>query len=234
MNSDLEALRITKPQLEKLTGLDISSVFMGGIVRPSTFRSLSRVFSLLVTECSVLMVVFIISLGLGLVIVRSFSSNDNVGILLLVVVSITLGSAIAWNFYQWRRYKTFRSLAHLLDEVDRHNDIIQAVQVMDELETVQAANLTLPNRAEVLLALEATRESLLSALMTERILRRHRPLIERRQELFSHIETHLTTLQTLHINNQASEYQQFLAEALDIGLAVQRELGSKRKENSSK
>ncbi|MEM9008952.1 MAG: hypothetical protein AAGE59_36270 [Cyanobacteria bacterium P01_F01_bin.86] len=228
MNSDLASLQITKPQLEKLTGLDIGTVFMGGVVRPSTFRSPQRVLSLLVTECSVLAVVFILCLGLGLVIARSLSSFDNVAVLLIIGVGITVGIAIAWNTYQWRRYKTFRSLAHLLDEVDRHNDIVQAVQVMDELETVQAANLGLPNRAEVLQALAATRDSLLSALMTERILRRHRPLIERRQELFSTIETNLTTLKTLHVNNQASEYQQFLEEALEIGLAVQRELEGKR------
>ncbi|MEO1298839.1 MAG: hypothetical protein AAFW75_24280 [Cyanobacteria bacterium J06636_16] len=127
-----------------------------------------------------------------------------------------------------RRYRTLRSLAHLLDEVDRHNDIVQALQVMDELGTVPAARQGLPNREEVLKALETTRDSLISALMTERILRRHRPLIERRQELFSNIETNLTTLHTLHVNNQASEYQQFLEEALEIGLAVQREIGSKQ------
>ncbi|MBE7379929.1 MAG: hypothetical protein F6J95_000780 [Leptolyngbya sp. SIO1E4] len=227
MNSDLEALRITKPQLEQLTGLDIGSVFMGGIIRPSTFRSARRLVSLLVTECSVLVVSFIICLGLGLVIIRNMSHSSNVMVLLFVVVGITLGSAIAWNLYQWRRYKTFKSLAHLLDEVDRHNDIIQAVQVMDELETVQAAGLKLPNRSEVVTALEATRESLISALMTERILRRHHHLIQRQQELFSSIETNLATLKTLHVNNQANEYQQFLEEALEIGLAVQQELEGK-------
>ncbi|MEL6381058.1 MAG: hypothetical protein AAFQ89_01015 [Cyanobacteria bacterium J06626_18] len=228
MNSDLESLRITKAQLEKLTGLDIGSVFMGGVVRPSTFRSVRRVLSLIVTEGSVLGVVFIICLGLGLVIARSLSSFNNVTVLLLIGLGITVVSAIAWNAYQWRRYRTLRSLAHLLDEVDRHNDIVQALQVMDELGTVPAARQGLPNREEVLKALETTRDSLISALMTERILRRHRPLIERRQELFSNIETNLTTLHTLHVNNQASEYQQFLEEALEIGLAVQREIGSKQ------
>ncbi|MGF1521090.1 MAG: hypothetical protein ACFBSF_02050 [Leptolyngbyaceae cyanobacterium] len=228
MNSDLDSLRITKPQLEKLTGLDIGTVFVGGVVRPSTFRSAQRVLSLIVTEGSALGVVFIICLGLGLVIARSLSSFDNVSWLLLIAVGCTVISAIAWNAYQWKRYKTLRSLAHLLDEVDRHNEIIQAVQVMDELETIQVANLGLPNRDEVLKALAATHDSLISALMTERILRRHRPLMERRQELFRNIETNLSTLQTLHVNNQASEYQQFLKEALAIGLAVQQELGRKR------
>ncbi|NER83240.1 MAG: hypothetical protein F6K42_27545 [Leptolyngbya sp. SIO1D8] len=224
MNADLEALRITKPQLEQLTGLDISSVFMGGVVRPSTFRSARRLLSLLVTECSVLGVIFIICLGLGLVIVRSWSDFANVAVLLISVAGITVAIAIAWNFYQWIRYQTLISLARLLDEVDRHNDIVQAVQVMDELETVQAASLKLPNRADVMMALQATRESLVSALMTERVLRRHRRFIQRRQALFSNIETNLMTLQTLQVNNQATEYQQFLQEALEIGLAVRQEM----------
>ncbi|MEO1298838.1 MAG: hypothetical protein AAFW75_24275, partial [Cyanobacteria bacterium J06636_16] len=100
MNSDLESLRITKAQLEKLTGLDIGSVFMGGVVRPSTFRSVRRVLSLIVTEGSVLGVVFIICLGLGLVIARSLSSFNNVTVLLLIGLGITVVSAIAWNAYQ--------------------------------------------------------------------------------------------------------------------------------------
>ena len=227
MKSDLEALRITKLQLETLTGLDIGSVFMGGVVRPSVFRSTRRFLSLLVTETSILVVIFIICLGLGLVIVRSWSGFSNIVLLLLVIAGITVTLAIAWNLYQWIRYKTFMPLACLLDEVDRHNDIVQAVQVMDELETVQAANLSLPNRTEVLTALEATRDSLISALQTERILRRHRQLIQRRQELFSSIETNLATLRNLRFNSQATEYQQFLQEALEIGLAVQREMERK-------
>ena len=224
MKSDLEALRITRPQLEQLTGLDIGNVFMGGIIRPSVFRSTNRFLSLLVTEFSVLGVMFIICLGLGLVIARSWAGLSDIAVLLGVVVGITLTGAIAWHAYQWTRCKTLTPLAHLLDEVDRHNDIVAAVQVMDELETVQSRSLSLPNRAEVITALQMTRDSLVSALMTERILRRHRKLIQRRQELFSTIETNLSTLQTLYVNNQASEYQQFLQEALAIGLAVQAEM----------
>lgn len=225
MQSELEALRITKPQLEQLTELDIGQVFMGGVVRPSALRSTRRLLSFLMTEGSLLLVIFIICLGVGLVIVRSWSGfNGNLSVLLLVVIGLTGLIAIAWHSYQWTRYKTLKPLVRLLDEVDRHNDIVQAVQVMDELGTVPSAALGLPNRPEVITALEATRDSLISALMTEKILRRHRSLIQRRQALFSTIETNLATLQTLHVNNQATEYQQFLQEALEIGLAVQREI----------
>jgi hypothetical protein len=228
MNADLEALRIPKAEVETLTGLDVGSVFVGGVVRPSALRSPRRLFSLLVTECSLLGVVFIICLGVSLVIVRNVPGFNNIAALVLAVAGVTVMGAIAWNGYQWRRYKTLKPLARLLDDVDRHNDIVQAVQVMDELETAQIAGLSLPNRPEVITALEATRASLVSALMTDRILRRHQPLIQRRQELFSTIETNLATLQTLHVNNKATEYQQFLQEALEIGLAVQEEMDRRR------
>jgi hypothetical protein len=234
MPSDLETLRITKTELETLTELDIGQVFMGGVVRPSALRSTRRLLSFLVTEGTLLVVIFITCLGMMLLVVRSgWAFDDNLTTLLLVVAGLTGAIVIAWHSYQWSRYKTLKPLARLLDEVDRHNDIIQAVQVMDELGTVPIANLGLPNRGEVITALGATRDSLVSALMTDKILRRHRALIQRRQALFSTIETNLATLHTLQINNQASEYQQFLQEALEIGLAVQREVASADTRKSS-
>lgn len=224
MEADLEELRITQTQLEKLTGLDVGAVFVGGTLRPSALRSSRRLLSLLATELSAIAVSFIICLGIGLIIIRSWTGFSHFTALFMAIVGITIATAIAWHFYRWRRYQFLKSLVHLLDEVDRHNDIVQAIRVVDELEAVQSTGFKLPNRVEVMTALTATRESLISALMTERILRRHQHLIQRRQELFSSIETNLATLKTLTVNNQATEYQQFLQEALEIGLAVQQEM----------
>jgi hypothetical protein len=224
-SSDLEALRITRTELDQLTGLDISSVFMGGIIRPSVFRSWRQLLSLLISECLVMGVIFIICVGIGLVLVRNQAGFSQFGALLLGIAGVIVMGAIAWHLYQWQHSKRFMTLAHLLDEVDRHNDIIQALKVMDELAAVQPNQPSdMPNRDAVTVALQATRDSLTAALMTERILRRHRNLMERQQELCRDIETNLTMLQTLRINYQASEYQQFLQEALDIGLAVQEQI----------
>ena len=218
MTSDLQALRITWAELDQVTGLDIGAVFMGGIIRPSVWRSRRQLLSLVITESLVLGTIFIVCVGLGLVLVRQQEGFDQLGGLLL-----GLAGAIAWHLYQWQRSKTFITLARLLDECDRHNDIIQALQVMAELESAQVTTPEFPRHREVLTALQATRDSLISALMTEKILRRHRVLLERRQELFGTIETNLATLQSLQVNHQASEYRQFLQEALNIGLAVQQE-----------
>lgn len=226
MTADLQALRITRSELDQLTGLDIDSVFMGSMIRPSVWRSRRQLLSLFITECLVLGTLFVVCLGLGLLLVSQQEGFDQFGALLLGMAGAIAIGAVAWHFYQWRRSKAFITLARLLDECDRHNDIIQALQVMEELEAAQGVGQGLQN-SEILVALQATRDSLISALMTEKILRRHRALMARRQELFSTLETNLATLQTLHVNHQASEYRQFLQEALDIGLAVQREMSQR-------
>ncbi|MEO1069807.1 MAG: hypothetical protein AAFW95_11910 [Cyanobacteria bacterium J06638_6] len=225
MAADLQALRITHNELDQLTGLDISSVFMGGVIRPSVWQSRRQLCSLLITECLVLGTIWIVCLGIGLVLVRHRDGFSQFGVLLLGIAGAIAAGAIAWHIYQWRRAKTLITLARLLDECDRHNDIIQALQVMAELDAVQVSARDVSQHSEMLTALQATRDSLISALMTEKIMRRHRALLQRRQELFTTIETNLATLQALQVNHQASEYRQFLQEALNIGLAVQREMG---------
>ncbi len=225
MTSDLQALRITQSELDQLTGLDIDSVFMGRMIRPSVWRSRRQLLSLFITECLVLGMIFVVCLGLGLLLVSQQEGFDQFGALLLGIAGAIAIGAVVWHVYQWRRSKTFITLARLLDECDRHNDIIQALQVMEELDAAQGTGQGLQN-SEILTALQATRDSLISALMTEKILRRHRALMQRQQELFSTLETNLVTLQTLHVNHQASEYRQFLQEALNIGLAVQQEMNA--------
>ncbi|MGD1942928.1 MAG: hypothetical protein ACFB0G_16630 [Leptolyngbyaceae cyanobacterium] len=229
MKSDLEDLIISQDQLEQLTELEVGKIFMGGVVRPSALRSLGQLLSFLMTEFSILAVVFIVCLGVGLVIVRSWASFNNLLGLIAVVIGVTITVAIAWNGYQWQRYKVLKTLSHLLDEVDRHNDIVHTIRVMDELRLAQSpgSDPGIPNRAEIIAALEATRDSLISALMTERILRCHQAVLQHGRDLMGSIETNLAALQALHVSNQSTEYQQFLQEALEIGLAVQQEMMTK-------
>lgn len=224
MQADLEALKITSTELEKLTGFDVSDVFMGSVYRPSALRTPRRLLSLLATEALVLAVVFVLCLGTGLIVVRNLENFDSTRFLFILTFGVAIAIAALWNVSMWLRGRSLTTLACLLDEVDRHNDVINAVHILDELGSVQASTLQLPNRSEVLTALQATRESLVCALMTEKILRKHKRFMLRRQELFANIETNLATLQTLSVNNQAEEYSQFLNEALEIGLTVHREL----------
>lgn len=227
MQPDLADLRITASQLEKLTGLDISDTFMGRVYRPSVFRSVRRFLPFLITEGFTLALILIFCLPLGLVLGRGLgflSSATPLWVFLLGAIGFSLLLFVVWNLYMWQQGKQLSTLAHLLDEVDKHNEIIEAVHVMDQLAAVRHSTVQLIDRSEVLKALAATRESLVNALMTEKIFRKYRQFMNRRQELFANIETNLATLQTLQIDAQANEYGQLLNEALQIGLSLRHEV----------
>ncbi|MFZ4676810.1 MAG: hypothetical protein ACOYM4_14165, partial [Nodosilinea sp.] len=97
MTSDLQALRITWAELDQVTGLDIGSVFMGGIIRPSVWRSRRQLLSLVITESLVLGTIFIVCVGLGLVLVRQQEGFDQLGGLLLGLAGAIAVGAIAWH-----------------------------------------------------------------------------------------------------------------------------------------
>lgn len=220
---DISELKLTQADVEKLTDLDIGEIFVAGTIRPSVFRSPRRLLSLCVSELLKIGVTLMLCLGISLVIVRNMDDIATRS-LFLIAIALSLFIAIIWNVIIWFKGQQLQTLHRLLDEVDRHNDIIQALQIMDELNTVPTANLNLPNQEEVITALRATRESLACGLMTERILHKHQRFMQRRQELFTNIETNLVTLQSLSVNHQAAEYAQLLNEALTIGLTVHQEL----------
>ncbi len=236
MHPRLDDLRITTDDLDTLTGLDISDTFMGRAVRPSVFCIPKRLMSFVLSEIITLGLIVIFCLPASLVIAKSIpgftDSTANTIQFLQISFGISLVIFALWNGYGWFRSSALKMLAHLLDDVDKHNEIIDALQVLDELAAVQntsaqgVANPTslLENRADVLQALSATRESLVCGLMTERVLRKHQRAMTRRHDLFTNIETDLATLQRLQVDQAANDYGHLLNDALQIGLNVRREI----------
>jgi hypothetical protein len=228
MQPDLEALKITPKELENLTGLDISDTFMGRVYRPSVFQYRSRLLSFALTEILTFGLILIFCLPISLVLARGIGhlSGDISSTFWFLVTTLGLSVAIAlcWNVLMWYKGKSLKVLAHLLDEVDQHNEIIQAIDIIDELGSVKNSAIALIDRPDVIDALNATRESLCCGLMTEKILRKNKRLIARRYELFTSIETSIARLQHLQVNSQANEYGQLFNEALRIGRSVQREV----------
>lgn len=222
----LTNLRITEDELERLTGLDISDTFMGRAIRPSVLRSRRRLRSLLMSEVLTLGLFIIFCLPVSLVIARNLPgfTGEDLGKFLAISLGIAVGLFALWNGYLWRRGKQLTQLSHLLDQVDRHNEIIDAIALMEELDSVRANNREPVDRQEIFQALDATRSSLICALTTERIVRKHQKMIAKRAELAEAIAQNLAMLQTLQENATANEYGQFLTEALSIGIIVQQEL----------
>lgn len=237
MIETLSDLRITPDEVENLTGLSVSDLSVGGAIRPIIFQQSKRFLAFVLTELLTLGVILIFCLPIGLLIARNLGelSTGVASAIKLLQVSflVSIALLLLWNLYRWLKLKSLRLLVSLLDEVDKHNEIIDALEIVDQLSAIKNSQVSLGDREEVIGALNATRESLVCALMTEKILRKHQRFMARRHELFANIESNLATLRSLQVRDQASEYGQLLNEALQIGCSVHEELRRQSDESAS-
>ena len=226
---NLDSLRITNRDLDELTGLDISDLSMGWATRLSVFQHPRLRWAWLMNQGLVLTVALVLWLPASLVISRNLAQQT-------VGMAIGIGGAIATTFaygsYGIYKGQQLKILSHLLDEVDRFNEMIKAVEILEELRQADhtSQRLSLENPDTVKEALHLTRESLVCGLMSDQIMRKHQRFIARRHELFASIETNLSSLQALQAKEMAGDYGQLLNEALQVGTSVHQELRNKQRD----
>ncbi|MBD3562318.1 hypothetical protein H6S82_26280 [Planktothrix sp. FACHB-1355] len=76
--------------------------------------------------------------------------------------------------------------------------------------------------------MKLTREDIIRALKTEKVLRENEQFIKINPELFAN---NLTALAALQVDEQASEYGRYLNEAFQIGLSIQDEMKKLQKQH---
>lgn len=119
------------------------------------------------------------------------------------------------------------TLVNLLTDVKNHNQVIYRIQVLDELSSV-GNQVSLDDRATVLEAMKITKNNLIQALKTDRILRQNPGF---KPDRFA---VDLASMRSLHIQEKSSEYGKLLNEALQIGMSLQDELEGRIFKTSSK
>jgi hypothetical protein len=233
MQSDLKGLQFLEKELEELSEISLERGFMRNLFRlfakPKILkRDRALLWSPIALEILVFCLTLIISLPVALLVSpkSTYSPDDPQIVVQFLTITLILSPllTLAWNVYIWFKAKSLATLVSLLDEVDKYNEIIQAVDVLDRLAAVGNSQVTLLNRDETIAALRVARESLICALKTERILRENQNLVGRRSELFANIENNLSALMIFDTSDRANEYSRLLNEALEIGLSVQREV----------
>jgi hypothetical protein len=120
------------------------------------------------------------------------------------------------------------SLRILLNDVERYNSVIKAIDINDQIEDVGNLGVGIQERETVLAGLKLTRDDLVRAIKTERILRENKSFIITNADLFTN---NLATLASMQVNEEATEHGRLLNEALQISLDVQHEM--KRLQNNS-
>lgn len=224
----LDELIIPEKELEELSGIALSDGFAADFYGPAALRDTKKLFSLLLNELLIFCVTLVVSLPVALLAIKNQINSVSDAEIFVRVLQITLGLSlaitVAWNVYKWVKAKPLVTLAGLLDEVEKYHEIIKALDIIDRLTDAGNLQANLINRGDAIEALKITRESLVCALKTERILRENQKFIGRRYELFANIESNLAALMAMDVSDRASEYGQLLNEALEIGMSVHKEV----------
>lgn len=223
----LDELIIPEKELEDLSGIALSDGFTADFYRPAALRDTKKLFSLLLNELLIFCVTLVVSLPVALLANQhqvGFSDAEIFVRVLQITLGLSLAITFAWNVYKWVKAKPLQTLAGLLDEVEKYHEVIKALDIIDRLTAAGNLQANLINRGDAIEALKITRESLVCALKTERILRENHKFIGRRYELFANIESNLAALMALDVSDRATEYGQLLNEALEIGMSVHKEV----------
>lgn len=214
MQSDLQGLEISPGELRHLSGIDPTEVF-----RPSILHNSRTRWSFLFQELIVSLA--LTPMGVGLLYVFLILPLMGVSLIAILVTLIVVPVAVVVGRWFWRQRHSRRTLGGLLDEVDRYNAVIKAIDLKDQLEVVGTSPMSLSDRQNVMEALALIKEDLLKAIRVERILRENKTLLVSNPELLA---SNLTMLKVLHVNDQASEYGHLLNEALQIAADVSEEM----------
>lgn len=231
MQADLENLLLTTEELETLVYLDTSTALAIDAYRGFILKNPKQMLSVILTELFIFILVLIFVMPVSLIVLRNAGTlpgnTDGVTRLLTLISSISLLGVLIWNVYLWQQVKQVKSLARLMDKVDKYNHVIQAIALIDELESASRSPSrcnSLSTRKEVIQALSITKETLSSALQAEKLMRKHRKFLSSHHELFANLENNLTNLISFDLSHQVNEYSHLVNESLQIGLSVHKEL----------
>lgn len=232
MRDDLQGLEISQDELQKLTNLPVNDRLL---IITNALQKLVKVYIQKIQSSEGATVIFIgfatfvFSYLLFDIFLKIFVSWIEIpSWILLIILGVWVGGLTQTILYLvWRsRSKIVKlnmtsSLRILLNDVERYNTVIRAIDINDQIEEAGNPEVLIKERESVLAALKLTKADLVRALKTERILRENKSFILSNTELFVN---NLATLTAMQVNEQATEHGRLLNEALQIALDVQDEM----------
>jgi len=234
VRNDLHGLEISQKELQKLTNLPVKDELVM-IINPLKQIGKTIIYKIKGSEgATVIFLSFSIAVLTYLlldILMKLFANWITIPSWMLLIILCFFGGIItqASLYYWWqKRLKILKenishSLQILLTDVDRYNSVIKAIDINDQIEDAGNPEVNIKERSKVIAALRLTRDDLVRALKTERILRENKNFILSNTELFAN---NLATLTAMQVTEQATEHGRLLNEALQIALDVQHEMKS--------
>ena len=142
---------------------------------------------------------------------------------------ISLGILVSFNLFLWQQAKKLKSIAIILDKIDAYNRLIQNLQVVTKFNSLSTVVTQNSDRSSlgISTALQTTKDSLLKSLELEKFILHNQQLqLQDRYQLLNSLEDNLVQFMSISNKNKQNEteYQQLLAEVIQIGLSVHREV----------
>ncbi|MBE9207582.1 hypothetical protein IQ244_13835 [Nostoc sp. LEGE 06077] len=232
VRDDLHGLEISQKELQQLTNLPVKYQLVL-ITNPLKEFSKQLIYKMKGSEGATVVFIsfsiFVFSYLIFDIIIKLFANWLTLPSWILLLLVCFFSSAIMQlTFYLlWRNIRKIlkenmtNSLEILLEDVDRYNAVIKAIDINDQIEAAGNPEVSIQKREKVIAALQLTRSDLVRALKTERILRENKNFILGNTELFAN---NLATLTTMQVTEKATEHGKLLNEALQIALDVQYEM----------
>ncbi|BBD69079.1 hypothetical protein NIES4072_35910 [Nostoc commune NIES-4072] len=232
MRDDLQGLEMSQDELQKLTNLPVNDQLL---IITNPLNKLVKVYIQKIQSSEGATVIFIgfatfvFTYILFDIFIKIFVAWVRIpSWILLIVLGIWIGGftqSILYLIWKSRskivKYHMTNSLQILLNDVERYNTVIRAIDINDQIEEAGNPEVLIKERESVIEALKLTKSDLIRALKTERILRENKNFILSNTELFVN---NLATLTAMQVNEQATEHGRLLNEALQIALDVQHEM----------
>lgn len=221
MRDDLQGLDISHDQLKNATNLPVNNklIIITNIIQQFIRKSLKKAQQ---TEKPT-----VIFAGLTIFVCTYLLLVKIPFWISIIFVLWVCGTTQTLLYLLWKGKNKFlnrnmtNSLRILLNDVERYNSVIKAIDINDQIEDVGNLGVGIQEREKVLEALELTRNDLIRALKTERILRENKHFIITNSNLFTN---NLATLASMQVSEEATEHGRILNEALQISLDVQEEM----------
>ena len=221
MRDDLQGLDISHDQLQDSTNLPVHNKL---IIITDIIQEFGRKLLKKTQQTETPTVVFGgLAISVCTYLLLKLSSWTSLIIFVLWVSGIIqMGLYLLWKGKsKFLKQNMTNSLRILLNDVERYNSVIKAIDINDQIEDVGNLGVGIQEREKVLIALELTRNDLIRALKTEKILRENKSFIITNSDLFTN---NLAALASMQVTEKATEHGRLLNEALQISLDVQREM----------
>ncbi len=232
MRDDLQGLEISQKELQKMTNLPVNDKLII-IINPLKNFGKNLIDKIKGSEGATVVFIafstFVFGSLLFDVIIRLFATWITIpSWMLLILLGLWFGGITqTFLYFIWKKRSKLvktnmtNSLLVLLNDVDRYNDVIRAIDINDQIEEAGNPEVSIKERGRVIEALKLTRTDLVRALKTEKVLRENKSFILSNTELFVN---NLATLTAMQVTEQATEHGRLLNEALQIALDVQHEM----------